>query len=274
MVSAILKWQEILKAQKFKVSFKDLISPYLGGFSIIFLAPTLILGGETLRVVMLKRKNDIPYKEGVVSVIIERILEWTANFIVIFFGFLILFLKTKAPFFNFIVMILVTLIIGGICYLYFKAFKRESILSAIFKTRFKNQDNIFLKTEDRILELLRIEDESMKKAVFYTFLRAFWGYLRLLFLISFLGGRVSPLFAISILGVSYFSSIIPIPTSLGIHEIFQTFTFKILGIKASLATAFTMIIRGAELFFALLGIVFLLKLGVGRLKEMLFDNDI
>ena len=65
---------------------------------------------------------------------------------------------------------------------------------------------------------------------------------------------------------------IPLPTSLGSHEAIQTFAFNSLGLGASTAAAFTMIIRGAELIFALAGIAFFLRLGIGLLKKALLTK--
>jgi uncharacterized membrane protein YbhN (UPF0104 family) len=65
---------------------------------------------------------------------------------------------------------------------------------------------------------------------------------------------------------------IPIPTSLGSHEAIQTFAFNALGLGASSATAFTMIIRAAELLLALVGIIFFFRLGAIVLKDFLFEK--
>ncbi|GAI45708.1 unnamed protein product, partial [marine sediment metagenome] len=79
MLVGTWKWKEILKGVGAKVPFKSLLNPYLAGFSIMFLAPILVWGGEIFRGYILKERNSVPWSKGMASVIIDRILEWTAN---------------------------------------------------------------------------------------------------------------------------------------------------------------------------------------------------
>lgn len=97
-------------------------------------------------------------------------------------------------------------------------------------------------------------------------------YLRSWFLILFLGKSISALPALSILGFTYLAAMIPIPTALGSHEAIQTFAFNSLGLGLSTATAFTMIIRGAELIIALTGVAILFQLGIILLRKALFKK--
>lgn len=74
-------------------------------------------------------------------------------------------------------------------------------------------------------------------------------YLRIWFLIIFLGKSMGGLPALSILGFSYLAAMIPIPT------------------------AFTMIIRGANLIIALVELLILYRLGIGLVRNNLFKNQ-
>ena len=97
-------------------------------------------------------------------------------------------------------------------------------------------------------------------------------YFRTWLLILFLGKEISGLPVFSILGFTYLAVMVPIPTALGSHEAIQTFAFNSLGLGLPTATAFTMIIRGAELLIALVGVIILLRLGVIFLKNLLFKR--
>ena len=97
-------------------------------------------------------------------------------------------------------------------------------------------------------------------------------YFRAWLLISFLGRSVGTLPVLSILGFNYLAMMIPIPTALGSHEAIQTFAFNSLRLGASTATAFTMIIRGAELIIALTGVAILFQLGIILLRKALFKK--
>jgi uncharacterized protein (TIRG00374 family) len=270
MLVGTWKWKEILKGNGIKVSFKELLNPYLAGFSVMFLAPILVWGGEIFRSYILKERNFIPWSKGMASVIIDRILEWTANLAVIFFGGIIFLFMIGLPpmklaiIFGGVFLILLT----GIVFFYFKSVKKESMINFFIK----NNQNQPFEIEKEIFSFFKIKKPLMWKVFSLAFLRAAIAYLRTWLLILFLGKSIGAFPALSILGFTYLAVIIPIPTALGSHEAIQTFAFDSLNLGASTATAFTMIIRGAELIIALAGVIILFRLGIILLKNTLFKK--
>jgi len=278
------KWKEILKGEDVKISFRELFKPYIAGFSIMFLAPILLLAGEVFRGYVLREKKEIPWSKGMASVLIDRILEWTVNLTIIFLGVLFFLLIIGLPPIKLLIIFggVFLFFTGGIGYFYFKTFKGESMVRAILKALglFRlNQANSILDIEKEIFSFFKLKKISMWKSFGISFLRAGVMYLRVWLLIVFLGKEISFLPVLSILGFTYLAAIIPIPTALGSHEAIQTFTFNSLGLGAPLAAVFTMIIRGAELILALVGVIILCRLGVGLIKNKLlkkvdnFAND-
>lgn len=271
------RWQEILKEEGSQISFKDLFPSYLSGFSIMFLAPILLWGGEIFRSYLLRRNNSISWSKGVASVIIDRILEWTTNLIIIFFGTLFFLFAIGFPPMKLGIIFggVFLFFTGGIGYFYLKVFKKESFAQFFFKIfnfRKINPESGVLKTEKEIFNFFQFRKKSLWKSFGISFLRAGMMYFRVWLLIIFLGEKIGAFSALSVLGFTYLAAMIPIPAALGSHEIIQTFAFSSLGLGASTATAFTMIIRGAELILALAGVIILLKLGISLLKNTLFDH--
>ncbi|MDD5569422.1 MAG: hypothetical protein PHG23_03345, partial [Candidatus Pacebacteria bacterium] len=78
--------------------------------------------------------------------------------------------------------------------------------------------------------------------------------------------------SLSILGFSYLSAMVPIPASLGSHELIQIVAFSSIGLAAATATAFTMIIRGCEVLVSLTGLAFIIKKGFNILGEKFNSN--
>jgi len=271
------KWKEILKGENVKISFKELFRPYLAGFSVMFLAPILFLAGEIFRGYVLKKRNQIPWSKGMASVFIDRILEWTANLVVIFFGVLFFLLMIGFPPVKLGIIFggAFLLFAGGISYFYLKAFRRESIFKIIlriFGIKRISEKNTLAKIEEEIFEFFKLKKKSMWKGFGLSFFRAAVMYLRAWLLILFLGKSIGALPTLSILGFTYLAAMIPIPTALGSHEAIQIFAFNSLGAGMGAATAFTMIIRGAELIIALMGIVILFRLGIELLRNTLFKK--
>ncbi len=264
------KWKEILKGIGIDISLRSLFRPYLAGFSLIFLFPVIVWGGEIFRGYILKEKNLVPWSKGMASVIIDRVLEWTTNLVVVFLGGLFFLFVTGFPslklgiIFGMVFLFFVVLV----SFFYFKCIKKESMVGFFFRGN-KNQP---LEIEKEIFSFFKIKKKAMWKGVSLSFLRAAVMYIRAWLLIIFLGKSISALPVLSILGFSYLAAMIPIPTALGSHEAAQTFAFNSLGLGASTAAAFTMIIRGAELIIALAGLIVLFRLGVFLIKNMLLKK--
>ena len=271
------KWKEILRGEDVKISFRELFRPYLAGFTIRFLIPILFLGGEIFQSYILKEKNAVSWSKGMASVLIDRILEWTANLVVIFLGLIFFLLTIGSPSMKLGVIfgVVFLLFLLGLSLFYFKVFKRESIVKFILKIlgiKTPNQKNTFFEIEREIFNFFKPKKIWMWKGFLLSFFRTVIMYFRVWLLIIFLGKEISALPVISILGFSYLAATIPIPAALGSHEAIQTFAFNSLGLGSSTATAFTMLIRGAELIIALVGLYILFRLGTELIKAILFKK--
>ena len=97
MALGIWRWNEILLAQDVQIRFRDLINPFFAGFSVMFLAPTLIGLGEGFRAYIIKNKNDVPWPKAATSVFLDRILDWTVSLIIIAIGIPFFVLKIGLP---------------------------------------------------------------------------------------------------------------------------------------------------------------------------------
>lgn len=272
------KWQEILKEllkeEDKKISFFELFGPYLVVFSVTFLAPVLFWTAEIFRAYFLKEKKSISWTKGIASLLIDRGLRWIVSLIVIIFGTLFFLYKIDFPSKSLLILScgIFLFFVGGISFFYLKIFKKESITNLFLKTfnhRLKTQP---LKIEKEIFDFFHAKSKAMWKIISLSFLRVLLLSTRAWLLIFFLGKEISPLAVLSILGFSLLATIIPIPAALGTHEIIQVFAFNSLGMDASLATAFTLIIRGAELILALVGIIILFRLGFSLLINKLFQK--
>jgi len=271
------KWQEILKGEGVRVSFWSLFRPFLAGFSVMFLAPILLWAGEIFRSYALKKNNDISWTKGLTSVIIDRILEWTANLVVILFGVIIFLLMIGFPPTNLAIIFggVFLFFFLGISFFYLRTFRRKSIAKIAFRLfGLKNvkDSNMVLQAEKEMFDFFRLENKTFWTSFILSFFRAGVMYVRVGFLIFFLGKSIGLLPALSILGFNYLAVMIPIPTALGSHEAIQTFAFNSLGLGVSTATAFTMIIRGAELIVALAGLAILFRFGLIVIKDNFFNK--
>lgn len=272
--TATWRWKEILKSQGYNIPTISLFRPYLAGFSLCYLVPMVVLGGEFFRSYFIREKFDVPLKKSLASVILDRILEVTVYLVVIVAGLIFFFLKIGLPPKNLGIILagLLTFFIAGISFFYFKGFKRESI--AKFFPRLFNQklfDSEPLEIEKAIFQFLKPKKSFFWKGWGLTFLKSAIALVRAWLLILFLG-KTMGFSALSILGFTYLALMIPIPANIGCHEAFQAFAFNSLELGAGLGTAFSMIIRGAEITVALIGLLFLFRLGIKLFEDALFKK--
>ena len=266
-----LRWKEILRNQGEDISFFSLFRIYLAGFSITFFAPILLFGGETFKAYLLKKKYSILWDKAMASVIIDRIIEITVYLLVIFGGIVFLFSK-RFPLESLeIILGIVTIVFSsGIAFFYVKTFKKQSIIKAFgkfFNPELKNEEP--LEIEKEFFKFFKLKESSFWKAILLSLLKSGLALTRAWFLILCLGKGLSFLSSLSILGFSYMSLVIPIPAALGTHEAFQAFAFNGLGINVSIAPVFTMVIRGAEMIIAIIGIFFFFRMGTRLLGAIL-----
>lgn len=264
------RWKEILRAGNIDIPFRKLFGPYLAGFSVMFLAPILVWGGELARSYILKNRNSVDFTKGMASVVIDRILEWTTNLAVVFFGSIFFFFAMGiTPTKLFIIFGGIFLVfLSALAFFYFKCTKKESIVSVFIK----NDKSKLLVLEKEIFNFFKWRNFAVWKGILLSLLRTAVMYARAWFLIGFLGKIIGAFSALSILGFSYVAVMIPIPAALGSHEAVQVFAFNSLGLGVSTATAFTMIIRGAELMISLLGIALLFRFGIILVKDKLLKK--
>jgi uncharacterized protein (TIRG00374 family) len=276
-VIGTFKWQEILKGCQAKISFWRLFLPYLAGYALMFLAPVLLWGGEILRGYLLKNKNQVSWSKGMASIIIDRIFEWTANLTFIVLGLIFFLSKIYMIPRNLELLFgaLFLFFVAVIVYFYLKAFRKQSIIESIadwFGLKQIEEKSTLLVTEKEIFNFFDVKNKTMWSALFLSFFRAIIMLARVWLIIFFLGKSIGLPPVFSILGFNYLAVMIPIPAALGSHEAIQALAFSQLGLGAGNATAYTMIVRGAETIISLAGVIVLFRFGIEIVKKLLFKD--
>ena len=277
MVLGVVRWRGILQSKHEHISFWAAFRLYLAGYSLIFFAPMVVLGGETFRAYALKESTTISFSKSFSSVIIERILELTAHFFVVVLGLLIVALQSSAEESRFFLWIVFLVGIFGIAIFVFYV---RSLWGRGFLSLFiRNTGGNLKEAEKEIIDFFRWRNPGFRQGLLLSILRNSIALLRTWLLVFFLTGSWNVLHALSILGFYYLALLVPTPASLGSHDVLQVFAFQAFGFSASLGAAFVLIIRTAEFLIALVGIFFLFIAGikivrtiVSRRVENLFSN--
>jgi len=268
------RWKTILKSQGYNIPVLKVLEYYLSGNSITFFIPMVIFGGEIFRGYDLKEKYSMPWSKSIASVVIDRILELTVYTIAIILGlaFFILYASLPSEKIAIMIFLAVFLVIILISIFYFKSFKKESIIYFFlkkFNAKNSNSAETAIEIEKEIFQYFGPNKKAMWQGFGLSFLTELMLLARTFLLILFLGKNIGILLAISVVAFSSLALTLPIPAALGSHEAVQSFVFTALGLGASTGAAYVLVIRGAELTLALIGLIFFFRFGVQIFESLL-----
>ena len=271
------RWKTILKSQGYNIPLLRALEYYLSGNAISFFVPMVIFGGEIFRGYDLKEKYAMPWSKSIASVVIDRISEFTIYTIATILGMVFFIANANLPSYKIGITIfsVFILIIALVCFFYFKSFKKESVVHFFFK-KFNAQNSDSAETaievEKEIFQYYKPKKKTMWQGFGLSFLTELILLTRTFLLILFLGKSVGVFSAVSIGAFSSLALILPIPAALGSHDIVQSFVFTALGLGAAAGAAFVLVIRGAELIAALIGLFFFFKFGIQFLRSFLLKK--
>ncbi len=263
----VFKWQFVLKALGCKIALKDIFGAWLAGSALNYLTPVALLGGEVAMIAGLKQKRpNLSLIDSNTSVVIVRVLNFTATILVLALGiFLFLGRVSSLPEDISITLALFTIsILTALAFFYYRSFKKESIISwltRLLERIFGINQDAALKVESRTFRFFQQANSNMWKGLGLSMFIALLGILRVALIIFFL---TNAFFSFSdILSVSAFmhlAYIAALPATFGSLEASEIFAFSSLGLSSALGTAFSLILRAAELSAVLVGAVFLLRM--------------
>ena len=254
----VLRWQVILKAYNIKIPFISLLRMQISSYAISYLTPMARVGGEPLRIFMLKKEHNVDYKTGTVSVILDRYLEFLGS---VAFGIvgLILFLFTPISY-KIKLILTLAIVLASILLLtfYYRLSKNKPFFSKISPKKFKEtMKDIDSKMSDFII--------NHKKEFIYSFL--FYCLSGFLFLIEFkylllsfgVESTITDIILIvTMLGATNF---IPIPAQLGSLEAGQITLFKLLKGQGDIGMALSLLMRIRYLILVSIGFLIISHFG-------------
>lgn len=265
-----LNWKVVLNVYDSKVGFLNLFRARMAGHAVSQLTPTAQVGGETIRILVLR---GIGKKIGLSSVVIEKTIEFLSAVFFTLIGIAALFARFSLPVRTKIFFIgVVTLLSLSVIFLQLKQRRGLLIWLVRLMSRLKIARGIITRNQEKIQETDRhISDFYLhhRKTFFTTFmlfvlLTLFWVieiYLNLLYI----GAEVTVGESFLITTLGSLSMIVPfIPASLGIYEVTYAGLFVLLGLDAGMGVTLVMIRRIIALVMAGVGLLTMLMVGKGK----------
>lgn len=268
-VAASYRWKVVLQGEGIRVPFWTLFRYRLMVFSISYLTPVARLGGEPFKVMLLKSQH-VKSSKSFASIVLDNFIGMGFDaiiggvlLIVIFFTSSLLPSQIRATLLAAGVLVLV-----AVALMYFALTRRKGVFSDVLDvagiiTKLGGR-KFFLIVKRRVAAAeLYIRGTLMrkpKKVLLVSFYAALSWPLTILqykFALLMLGVDASVAQIVMSIAVMTFTSIIPIPASLGVQEAGQFSIFKLLGLNPHLGIALSFIIRLKDIIVLYLSFWFL-----------------
>ncbi len=267
-----LRWKVILSQLGYKVNFINVYIYRLMGYAVSYVTPSAHVGGEPVRVMMLKR-HKVKTTEAISSVLLDKSVELTADLFFGALGMFMLLVSFNVPRLSYLFMFIALLLAVYLVTRFFMKLRRNErtfvkIMKKMRLDKFKLTKSLIQKMEEVEKSMSLFLSKSMKGFYIAVSMSVIlWGcmYLEYFFALKLVG--ISPtLMQIFLVGVLIaLSYIIPVPAALGVLEAGQVSAFALLGFKPDTAIAFSLIIRGRDLLRTAFGLIFLSHSGIKRI---------
>ncbi len=255
LILSTFRWQMILSARGYEVSFWRLLQYRLAGFGFSYLTPVAELGGAPFRAYLLKNQG-VPFDQGLVTVIVDNFIEVTTQ------GFLVtLGILTFLGHFGLSHRLEWLLAISAFSFLaftiwLFSRLRRGKFLLAPFLRIFQKRRffKSLLRFEKYFVEFFTHHKATTIKAFLLSLVGFISGIMEVGVLLYLMGYSLGILNTFLIKIIFNIAVLFPVPASLGVSEWAQATFFATTVAGKSAGFAFSVLTKAKNLFYAFLGI--------------------
>ena len=262
------RWKIIIESQNsHKISFAKVLKAKLAGFTVSYITPSVLIGGEPVRAYMIKEETSCDWEKSFASVVIDMAIYFFSLFLLMIAGFLFLinYFSLPAEFFcGFGVIAAFTIFT---LYLFYsrmlnRNFDGDGFFIFIIKTLRLNKIKLVKSKEENIKKTENIISQffkNKKKAFIKAFLLAILElalYLVVVCVIAFYLSRWNGFESIQSIPIFFLitlANFVPIPGSFGSFEAALTFIFDLLNLGKSNGFTFSLIYRFINIALVIIG---------------------
>ena len=259
-----LRWWIVIRAGRKSIAFLPLVLVRVAVFGVSYFTLGPQVGGEPLQILYLQRKYGMTYTRATSTVIMDKLLEFLANFFLLVFGMMamlqsgILSTAGSKPLVSLIAMsallawppIHILLMMRGV-------YPIGAGLRAVF-SRLGNPKWIrFITASERMAGMFcQRYPRALLLAVGASLLAGVGMVAEYALIASFLGINLVGWQTLAAWTTSWLAFLIPLPGGLGALEAGQVFTLGAFEISAALAIGVALLIRARDLLIGGLGLAF------------------
>lgn len=273
-IPATMRFKVILDIYK-KISIFTLARQTISAFAVSYITPVTRLGGEPVRIYMLKKECKIDYKIGTTAVVLDKFVEILGSTIYGIIGLILLISLFGVPtYFKIIFGSLVFFTLFILYLIYHKSVKGEGSFTSLFVFLRLNKIKKFKKffislkgIDSNMKDFFKNHKKSFFLSCFYYVISGILFIFQFKFLLLSIGFDASLLQLILIINIWGLLNFVPIPGSLGFLEAGQSSLFYLLNGETATGFAMTLILRVGYLLIVCLGFLFISHFSIKRIRE-------
>ena len=255
-----LRWWIIVRAESKSLPYLPLVAVRLAVFGVSYFTLGPQIGGEPLQVLYLQRKYGITYTRATAAVLMDKLLEFLANFFLLAVGLTSVLqagiISTNG---NSSLLSLSGLIILCVWPPIHIILMMRGIypVSIVLRKITQNKFARFVFACERMAgNFCRRHFGSLLSATMVSILAAVGMVSEFFFITNFLHIELSISQTIAAWTAGWLAFLVPLPGGLGALEASQVFALGAFGISAASAISVTFLIRGRDLLIGGLGLLF------------------
>ncbi|GAB4487325.1 MAG: hypothetical protein Fur0016_18820 [Anaerolineales bacterium] len=276
------RWWLILRAERLRVPFLPLVGYRLAAFGLSYFTPGPQVGGEPLQIIYLQRNYGLTFPRATSAVIMDKLLEFLANFLFLAVGFFAVvqsgMLTQYAPpaWLALPLGLLLLWPLAHILLMYFGKHPLSALLLPFLRLRHPASKRMEEKVSKKprtlwmnFLNFLRLV--SLSEHLAGLFCRRHLGYLLLalfvsllvwvgmvyeyVYMLACLRAELDFSQALASLTVVRLSFLMPLPAGLGTLEASQVLAVSAFGLPAALGISLSLLMRARDLLLGGLGLL-------------------
>jgi uncharacterized protein (TIRG00374 family) len=263
ITSMTARWWIIVRAESPSVPFLPLVGYRLSVFGLSYFTPGPQVGGEPLQVLYLQRNHELSFARATSAVIMDKLLEFLVNFILIGIGAWAIVrvgLVSGSPTrLNFGLIGLAVLLAWPLVHIILLYHGITPVSRILLRQPFIQKDHpgvrLVIVAERMASVFCRRHLQAMFLAIGASLLSLLGIATEYYLMVSYLGMRIDAVQVFAALTAMQVAFLMPLPGGLGALEASQVFALGAFGQPASAAISLTLLMRGRDILNGGLGLL-------------------
>lgn len=259
------RWWLITRQQGHYLPYINLVFYRLAAFGISYYTPGPQFGGEPLQVHLLRRHHRVPTDTAVAGVTLDKLLELSVNFTILFAGLALVLLGSPLLDFGFssLPLFAASIFILPLTYLIFIMLGFRPMARLLQKLDFLTDryallarlHSAALSTELQVSSISRSQPRLIIISFLLSLLTWALAILEYHLTLTFLGASLTLPQTITLLTAARIAFLTPLPGGIGALEAGQVLTISALGFDPALGISASLIIRARDLTLGAIGLI-------------------